>query len=396
MPRILHLGVGNFFRAHQAWYTQRCPEWNITGVSFRSSSVRDHLVTQDYSYKLVIKDTLGTKIETITCLDSILVMVENPEAVISAITDPLFNVITLTVTEKAYCLGPDGKLNQNDPAIREDLNGGKLTLIGTLARGLAKRKKPITILSCDNLPENGQKLKSAVQTFTELANLEIKANITYPSCMVDRITPATTDKIRLEAHDHMAVPTEEFTEWVVENDFASARPDWPNVQWVDDVLPHEMRKLRMLNGAHSYLAYAGIIRGYTFVHEAIADPILRTGAFKIMAEAAQTLPKDIQNQTKDYSAALIKRFENPNLLHRLRQIAMDGSEKLPIRIVSTITHRDKLESPALNAAITAWISFVQKEVTEGHLLDDPKASQIAEACLSDDPDTELRNLIGAC
>lgn len=395
MPRILHLGVGNFFRAHQAWYTQACPDWRVTGVSFRSGTVRDHLAKQGYAYGLVIKDVSGSKIERITCLDGMLVMAEDPTAVISAISDPAVDVITLTVTEKAYCLGADGTLDLNNPAIREDLNGGTLTPVGALVRGLADRSTPVTVLSCDNLPENGQKLGAAVEAFAKAANLTVGANVTYPSCMVDRITPATTDVIRAEAQDDMAVPTESFTEWVIEDNFAAARPEWPGALWVSDVAPHEMRKLRMLNGAHSYLAYAGALRGHTFVHEAIADPVLRAGALGIMTEAAATLPEHIQAQAQDYATALITRFENPNLHHRLRQIAMDGSQKLPIRILATLADRRGLDSPALNAAVAAWTAFAQKEVAEGRDLDDPMATQIAEACTCEHPETALRALIGA-
>ncbi|WP_223425682.1 mannitol dehydrogenase family protein [Tateyamaria pelophila] len=395
MPRILHLGVGNFFRAHQAWYTQRCPDWRVTGVSFRSGAVRDRLAAQDYTYSLVIKDAAGTKIERITCLDGMLVMTEDPMAVISAISDPAVDVITLTVTEKAYCLASDGALDKNNPAIRADIDGGSLTPIGALVRGLAGRTTPVTVLSCDNLPDNGRKLGDAIKAFAKAANLTIRATVTYPSCMVDRITPATTDAIRGEAGDDMAVPTEGFTEWVIDDDFAAPRPDWPGVQWVSDVAPHEMRKLRMLNGAHSYLAYAGVLRGHTFVHEAIADPVLRAGASGIMTEAAATLPADVQRQAKDYAAALIARFENPNLHHRLRQIAMDGSQKLPIRILATLTDRSGVDSPALTAAVTAWIAFVQQEVAEGRTLDDPRADEILKACTSSDPDAALRALIGA-
>lgn len=394
MPRILHLGVGNFFRAHQAWYTQSCADWRVTGVSFRSGAIRDRLEAQAYAYSLVIKDATGTKIERITCLDGMLVMAEDPTTVISAISDPAVEVITLTVTEKAYCLGADGTLDLNNPAFREDLNGGTLTPVGALVRGLAGRTTPVTVLSCDNLPDNGRKLGAAIKTFAKAANLIIGTKVTYPSCMVDRITPATTDVIQAEARDDMAVPTEAFTEWVIEDAFAANRPEWPGVQWVTDVAPHEMRKLRMLNGAHSYLAYAGTLRGHTFVHEAVADPVLRAGALGIMTEAAATLPADIQAQAQDYAAALITRFENPNLHHRLRQIAMDGSQKLPIRVLATLADRADQDSPALNAAVTAWIAFVQKEVAEGRALDDPMADQIAEACASNDPEVALRTLIG--
>jgi fructuronate reductase len=394
MPRILHLGVGNFFRAHQAWYTQSCPDWRITGVSFRSPSIRDRLEAQGYAYALVTKDASGTRIDPITCLDKMLVVAENPSALIAAIADPAVAVVTLTITEKGYHLGPDGTLDLDTAALREDLNGGALTPVGALARGLAARDSPVTVLSCDNLPDNGRKLGAAVAAFAKAADLTLTGKVTFPSCMVDRITPATTEAIRAEAQDGMAVPTEGFTEWVIEDNFAAARPDWPGVQWVSDVAPHEMRKLRMLNGAHSYLAYAGVLRGHSFVHQAVADPVLRAGARAIMDEAATTLPADVQAQASTYATALITRFENPNLHHQLHQIAMDGTQKLPIRIVATLRDRGDLASPGLISAVAAWVAFVRAEVAAGRLVDDPMANAIEAACKANDPGKVLRQLIG--
>ncbi|WP_299651421.1 mannitol dehydrogenase family protein [uncultured Tateyamaria sp.] len=393
MPHILHLGVGNFFRAHAAAYTQDSAGWSVTGVSFRSGTIRNGLAAQGFAYSLVIKDADGTTIKPINCITNMLVASEDPQAVIDAIASDRFDVITLTVTEKAYGLGPDGRLDMNAPDTRADVNGAGATVLGTLARGLALRTTPVTVLCCDNLPENGAKLAQAVRDFATASNLQVPDQITFPSCMVDRITPATTDAIRDEANDPMAVPTEAFTEWVIEDRFAAARPDWPGVQWVNDVTPHEMRKLRMLNGAHSFLAYAGILRGHTYVHEAIADPDLRSTTLALMAEAAETLPGEVQKQTEAYAKALIQRFENPNLHHSLRQIAMDGSQKMPIRILSTLTERQGKSSPALNQAIDAWVGFVRAEVAAARPLDDPRAEALIAACQSEHPVAALRALI---
>ncbi|GGX37680.1 mannitol dehydrogenase [Tateyamaria omphalii] len=395
MLHILHLGVGNFFRAHAAAYTQDTPGWQITGVSFRSPAIRDGLAAQNYDYDLVVKDADGTVIKPITCMSDMLVASENPVAVIGTVASDRFSVITLTVTEKAYCLAPDGQLDKASTEVQADLQGTGTTVVGTLARGLARRNSPVTVLCCDNLPDNGSKLERAVRDFATAAKLNLPDAITFPSCMVDRITPATTDTIRTEADDQMAVPTESFTEWVIEDRFAAGKPDWPGVQWVDDVAPHEMRKLRMLNGAHSFLAYAGALRGYTYVHEAIADPELRRTTQDLMREAAETLPESVQGQAGAYADALIKRFENPNLHHQLRQIAMDGSQKLPIRILATLEDRGTSSSPSLKAALDAWIAFVQAEVAANHVLDDPRAEALTAACQSADPDTALRALIGA-
>lgn len=395
MPHILHLGVGNFFRAHVAAYTQDSPGWSVTGVSFRSDTIRNGLAAQNYAYNLLIKDAEGTTIKPITCLSDMLIATEGTRSVVHAIASPKFDVITLTVTEKAYHLDAQSGLDLTAPEVRADLNGQGHTVIGALARGLAQRATPVTVLSCDNLPRNGAKLAGAVRDFARAAQLEQPRNVTYPSCMVDRITPATTDDVRAEADDPMAVPTEAFTEWVIEDRFAATRPDWPGVQWVNDVAPHEMRKLRMLNGAHSFLAYAGILRGHRFVHEAIADAELRSSVQDLMTEAAETLPAEVQDQTTAYAAALLERFENPNLHHRLRQIAMDGSQKLPIRILATLADRTTRPSPALTRAVDAWIAFVQADVAAGRKLDDPRADDLIKACRSPDASSALRALIGA-
>ncbi|WP_165390400.1 mannitol dehydrogenase family protein [Thalassococcus sp. S3] len=393
MGRILHLGVGNFFRAHQAWYTAQLPDWRITGVSLRSAAVRDGLAGQGCAYIVLIQDVGGSRVERITCLDRILVAPEDPQAVIAAVADDAVEVVTLTVTEKGYHLTPAGKLDESDPAIRADLAGeGPATPVGYLAHGLARRSAPLTVLSCDNLPENGRKLEQAVQRFARLAGLTLPGGLMFPCTMVDRITPATTDAVRQKTGDRMAVPTEDFTEWVIEDDFAGRRPDWPGVQWVADVAPHEMRKLRMLNGAHSYLAYAGSLAGHSFVHEAVADPELRQMARALMAEAADTLPEDARKV--GYAESLIRRFENPHLDHRLRQIAMDGSQKMPVRIAATLKDRTGQKSPALEAAVSAWLHFVRRECEAGRTLDDPLADRLADACRSTDPDGALRAIIG--
>ena len=177
---------------------------------------------------------------------------------------------------------------------------------------------------------------------------------------------------------------------MIEDNFASVRPNWPDVQFVSDVRPHELRKLRMLNRAHSLLAYAGLARGHEFVHEAIADPELRALAQQLMQEAARTLPPNVQDQAPAYAQALIARFENPELHHRLDQIAMDGSQKLPYRFFETLRATN---APAVIEGIRAWIAYCCSETAKGHALRDPLAAQIAKAARSDDPTHALLELV---
>lgn len=394
--RILHFGVGNFCRAHLADYTQDAGDWSVTGVSLRSPGIRDGLLAQGFDYSLCIQ---GKGVKRITVFDNILVAPEDPEVVMDAICAADVHVISLTVTEKGYHLTGDNRLNFDDPLIVADLKGlGPQTVIGFLAYGLAKRSTPVTVLSCDNRNENGGVLKQAVAEFSTRAGIVLDWSLlSFPNAMVDRITPATTDAVRTSSGDPMAVPTEPFREWVIEDHFVGPRPNWPDVQFVNDVAPHEMRKLRMLNGAHSWLAYAGVLAGYEYVHQAIADPELRAATMALMGEAGATLPVDVQHQTADYAKALIARFENPELAHSLRQIAMDGSQKLPYRFVDGLRERldAGLPAPALVGGVQAWIAYCKAEHEAGRSLQDPKAVQIVEAIEGAHPDEMLLKLIGA-
>ncbi|MFK7755249.1 MAG: mannitol dehydrogenase family protein [Sedimentitalea sp.] len=390
MPRIVHLGLGNFHRAHQAWYTELANRkgraaWRITGVSMRSRTVRDLLEPQGCAYTLAISDASGAQDLRISAIEQVLVAGEDSDKIIATTSDDDTKIVTLTVTEKGYGLRADGTLDLTAPDIVADISGANRTIYGLLARGLNARQTPITVLSCDNLTANGDTLKAALSAFCAAAGIAFPAEkVRFPNAMVDRITPATTDDLRAQVfartgwRDAAPVATERFSDWVIEDHFANARPDW-DAQFVPDVAPFELRKLRMLNGAHSYLAYAGILRGHDYVHEAMGDTVLRAGAQAVMAEAAETLPDVTKASAPGYGAALCARFDNPGLRHALRQIAMDGSQKLPIRMMATWrARRDAgLSSPALETGMRAWIDFVFGEAGAGRDLDDPLATRCA-------------------
>ena len=408
MSRILHFGLGNFHRAHQAWYTEQAnrlatghddDQWQITGVSLRSRAVRDLLVPQECDYTLMISNRDQSRCERITAIDDVLVAGQDDDQIVDTIADPDTRIISFTITEKGYHLRPGGAgLDMQDPDVAADLRGTSRTIYGFLARGLARRRaaggRPITLLCCDNLTGNGAALEQALREFvgrhTPVMVTYLKTHVTCPNCMVDRITPATTDAIIAEARacagweDRAPVATEDFSDWVIEDRFADGRPAWDKVgaRIVADVEPFELRKLRLLNGAHSYLAYAGTQAGYTHVHEAILDPDLAATARAIMDEATATLPESIRGDTEDYAASLIERFSNPGLHHKLRQIAMDGSQKLPIRLVGSWQDRRDLglTSPAIEAGISAWLDFVAAETAAGRELQDPMAADLAAAC----------------
>jgi len=419
MNRLLHLGVGNFHRAHQAWYTEMANRadddvrWRIQGVSLRSATVRDALRTQDYAYTLSISDAQTTALERIDVIDSMLVAPDDSAAVIAAIASPTVSVVTLTVTEKGYHLANDGSLDLNDPAIVSDLEAqrsGKppATTIGLLSAGLAQRAgtaTALTVLSCDNLVDNGRTLRRAVVAYADAAGLGIinylDAAVAFPCCMVDRITPATDEALTARVAGTtlppaLPVATERFSEWVIEDRFAGPRPRWElaGAVFTDDVGPFERRKLGMLNGAHSLLAYAGTLAGHTFVHEAIADPALNQAVRQLMNEAAATLPDSVRDGAGTYAGALLDRFANPGLEHRLRQIAMDGSLKLPIRILDTLRARRALglDSPGCEATLHAWRDFLVDELAAGRPLDDPAAARLTHGDAAGD---DVWSLLGA-
>ncbi|WP_435164142.1 mannitol dehydrogenase family protein [Falsirhodobacter sp. 1013] len=391
---IVHIGTGAFHKAHQAVYTDTALEhggdWRITGVSLRSADVARTLNPQNGRYLLLTRDEEGDSARLIASIDRVLVAPDDPEAVIAAIADPATRIVTITVTEKGY--GVDratGGLDPAHPAIAQDLAAMVPTgLIGFLVAGLARRKTPLTILSCDNLPENGHITRRLVTEFARhrdpaLADW-ITKNVRFPSSMVDRITPAATDKTLADAAallghpDAAAVETEPFTQWVIEDDFAAGRPAWDKAGavFVADVAPYEKMKLRMLNGAHSLLAYAGFIAGYDTVAEAMKDANLRRIAERQMIAAAATLPPVPGIDLDAYRVELLARFANSAIAHRTYQIAMDGTEKLPQRIMAPMAESDTPEAFAF--ALAAWMRYCvgRTESGETYALRDPREAQI--------------------
>jgi fructuronate reductase len=413
MPRIVHLGLGNFHRAHQAWYTARAnaldpaaPQWAITGVAMRSTGLRDALARQGNRYALGIRGAAGLRVEELAVHDRLLVAAEDPGAVLSAIAEHETQIITLTVTEKGYYLNADtGRLDLSGPEIVADLACDlPQTAIGLLARGLALRAArnggPMTALSCDNISGNGAKLAAAVADFLNRCGLSADNRTTYPDTMVDRITPAISPALRGEIEaacghaDAAPVMTEAFSEWVIEDRFAGPRPDWHRVgiEIVPDVAPFEMRKLRLLNAAHSYLAYAGQLAGHRYVHQAMADPGLRAGVERLWDEAGRSLPAALATTLPAYRAALIARFSVPEMQHELAQIAMDGSLKMRERLVPIILETAG-EAPQALATIAAWIAYLRSAVAQGRAIADPNAEMLTGLILGGSDPSDLSTVV---
>jgi fructuronate reductase len=396
---IVHLGVGAFHRAHQAVYTDAAlaagaGDWGITGVSLRTPQVRDQLEPQDGLYTVTQSGNCGHEIRLIGAIRRMLVAPESPLAVIEALAAPATRIVSLTITEKGYHRQPDLSLDWAAAPVALDFAGGAHSLYGLLARACALRRERglpgVTVLSCDNLADNGAQLERLLLQFLERLDPDLAAWVrrecTCPATMVDRIVPATTvadlnwlDN-QLGVHDAAAVMTEPFRQWVIEDRFAGPRPPWEagGAQWVSRVGPYETAKLRMLNGAHSALAYIGLARGHELVAQAIADPPLAALINVLMREeAAPSFTPAPEQDLNNYADLLLARFANVARPHRLRQIAMDGSQKIPQRWLDTlrIAQSQGRRCEALLQALGAWIAYVRGD---RFTVEDPAAPQLAQ------------------
>jgi fructuronate reductase len=357
--RIVHLGLGNFFRAHQAWYTDRAPdahEWGIAAFTGRSPAVAEALAPQDGLYTLVTRGPDGDTDAFVASLSAVHAS-DDHQAWLDYLGRPEVGVVTLTVTEAGYQRAGDGALDLARPdvaddvaALRRDLGAPTSTIPARLVGGLAGRRSagagPIAVVPNDNLPHNGAVARRVVLDLAGAVDAGlarwVEENVSFVSTMVDRITPRATDEDRRAVldrtglDDRSPVVTEPFTEWVLAGDFPAGRPAWDasGAQLVGDVTPFEDRKLWLLNGAHSLLAYAGSIRGHETVAEAVADAEVRSWVEQWWDEAAGHL-RDA-GDVAAYRSALLERFANPRIRHLLAQIAADGSQKLPVRVAPTL------------------------------------------------------------
>ncbi len=357
---IVHLGLGNFHRAHQAVYTARAlaaqdGPWGILGVASRSAAVADALRQQDFRYCTVQIAPDGTELSIPAVHTGVLVGADRPDGVLDAIAAPGTRIVTLTVTEHGYTYSPaTHRLDVDNPAVVADLAGGSpVTTIGQIARGLQRRARaggaPITVLSCDNLTGNGDHTRRLVGEFVEaLPSAEredlaayLASSVTFPNCMVDRIVPATTDTYRRAVadrfglRDEIPVPAEPFTMWVLEDDFAAGRPAWEHggAIFSDDVESYELLKLRLLNGTHSLIAYLGALDGRAIIPDATARPFIAGAARTVLYDdylPSVTVPADVDLDA--YVGQLFERWSNTALGHGTHQVGSDGSVKLAQRI----------------------------------------------------------------
>jgi fructuronate reductase len=404
---IVHLGIGAFHRAHQAIYTDdaiaaKGGDWGICGVSLRSADVRDRLAPQDGLYTGVEKSREGVKRAIVGSVREVLFLGEDRTRIELRLASPQTKIVSLTVTEKGYCHDPaTGALNFAHPDVVHDLATPEapVSVVGLLARTFAARRAgaagPLTVVCCDNLPHNGRVLSGIVLAFAQRVDATlarwIEANASFPSTMVDRIVPATTaadiadNDAALGRHDAAPVVYEPFRQWVIEDAFVTPRPAWEagGAQFVADVAPFEAMKLRLLNASHSAFAYLGFLAGHEFIYQVAEQPHFVALMRALMErEVTPTLAVPPGVDLAAYREALVTRFGNPALPHRTQQIAMDGSQKLPQRLLDTA--RENLAAGRdvrlVALAVAGWMRYVAGIDEAGHPINvsDPLAGEFAK------------------
>ncbi|BEL02221.1 mannitol dehydrogenase family protein [Actinoplanes sichuanensis] len=408
-PGIVHLGLGAFHRAHQAVFTESAVaasggDWGVIGVAPRSRVILDQLRAQDGLYSVLTVGDGADRAKAVGILAGFGHAAGDPYGVVAAIADPGVRIVSMTVTEKAYRLDPGGRLLLDDE-LRAQLTGHAppTTVPALLVRGLLRRQAagggPLTVLCCDNLMGNGPRIRGLVEQALDVAGAHLPGGVAFPATMVDRIVPATSAEhlrrtaLALGADDAVPVVAEQFTQWVIEDDFPGGRPDWDGVGAImtDDVTSWEKLKLRALNAVHSACAYLGALAGRELIADSLEIPGLPAVLRRFIADdIAPTFEPPPGVTVVGYGETALGRFANRELGHRNLQVAMDGTQKLPHRLLGTIADRRKTgDTPGWAILVlAAWMRFARGYADSGaplHL-DDPLAHRIRDA-LAAAPDT---------
>ena len=413
---IAHIGVGGFHRAHQAFYTDalmdqgRDLDWSICGIGLRPEDrkVRDDLASQDYLYTLFeLGDSDDTQSRIIGSISNMLLAEDSIQAVLDKLASPQIRIVSLTITEGGYCIDDsNGEFMASLPQIQQDLANPEAprTVFGVLCAALALRRAnntpPFTVMSCDNLPHNGNVARKALLAFAALSNPQlhdwIAANVSFPNAMVDRITPMTSKAHRLQLHDQLGIDDawpvvcEPFIQWVLEDKFGNGRPAWETVgvQLTSDVTPYEEMKIKLLNGSHLALTYLGFLKGYRFVHDTMNDPLF-------VAYMRAYMDKDVTPQLAPvpgidltvYKNTLVERFSNQAIADQLERVCSDGSSKFPKFTVPTINRliADGGELKRAALVVAAWALYLKgvDETGQTYAIPDPRA-QFCQALVADD------------
>ncbi|HBQ1170481.1 TPA: mannitol dehydrogenase family protein [Klebsiella aerogenes] len=397
VSRIVHLGFGAFHRAHQAVYAdilaaEHGSDWGYTEVNLigGEQQIAD-LQQQDLLYTVAEMSADAWTARVVGVVKQAMhAQVDGLESVLAKMCEPQVAIVSLTITEKGYCHSPaTGQLQLDNPLIAADLQtphqpkSAPGVVVEALARRRAAGLPAFSVMSCDNMPENGHVMRNVVCAYARAVDDElaqwIEQNVTFPSTMVDRIVPAVTadtlDKIEqlTGVRDPAGVACEPFRQWVIEDNFVAGRPQWEKAgaELVTDVVPFEEMKLRMLNGSHSFLAYLGYLAGYQHINDCMQDDNYRRAAQALMLqEQAPTLKVQGVDLAR-YAGLLIERYSNPALKHRTWQIAMDGSQKLPQRMLDSVrwhlAHHSDFSLLALG--IAGWMRYVSGVDDQGQAIE---------------------------
>jgi fructuronate reductase len=410
-PKIVHLGFGAFHRAHQGLFTDEVAvksdsDWGYCEVNlFGGETLIEKLREQDHLYTVAEKGAEKIDVKVIgSVVESLHSTFDGTQAVLDKMAESQVAIVSMTITEKGYCSDPaTGTLDKNNPLIVHDLANPSQpqSAIGYIVEALRIRRdnglSPFTVMSCDNVQENGHVARAAVMEYVELLDNELAAwianNVTFPCTMVDRIVPAATDETLTEIEsllgvaDPCGIACEPFRQWVIEDNFVAGRPEWnlAGAEFVEDVIPFEEMKLRMLNGSHSFLAYLGYLGGYDHISDTMTDPAYKKAAFDLMMlEQAPTLDMPEGTNLQAYAELLIDRFTNPSLKHRTWQIAMDGSQKLPPRMLnSSMSHlASGTQFTHLALGIAGWMRYVSAVDENQQPIEvlDPLADELRAIC----------------
>jgi mannitol 2-dehydrogenase len=427
---IVHIGVGGFYRAHQAVYAedlfeQRGPsEWGFTGVGLleHDARIRDVLREQDCLYTVVERGLGGEKARIIGALKRFVFAPTETQDVLETMASPDCRIVSLTITEGGYYVNQGtGEFDDTHPDIQRELANPEKPRcsFGYLAKALELRRSrnlgPFTLMSCDNLQSNGDVLKKMFLSFAELRDPELHnwltKNAAFPNSMVDRITPATTDEHRelvreqFGIDDGWPVMTEPFRQWVIEDHFVSGRPAWQEVgaQMTSDVLPYEKMKIRLLNASHQAMCYIGMLLGYTFAHEAMADDQIRELVRGMMDDEVTALLPEVPGvNLGEYKKTLIERFTNPAIRDQLSRIGTEGSARIPKFVLPSIIEALDRNGPIrkLSFTVASWFRYLKGTDDQGKTLPiiDPMESRLREhaQAAGDRPDKffEMRDLFG--
>lgn len=416
-PGIVHFGVGNFHRSHQAMYVDRlhrmglATDWGIVGIGLfpRDAEMGDALRRENFAYTLVEMGAGGERAATrVGSIIDFLHLPDDPEAVYEQLASPEIRVVSLTITEGGYNTSDaTGEFDLSNPLILADVTATQpVTVFGAIIEGLSRRRDrgipPFTVLSCDNILGNGDVAKRALVAFARLSQGDefakwLQVEVSFPSSMVDRITPVTGDAERVLVREQFGsdedwpVICEPFVQWVIEDDFPAGRPQWERVgaQLVGNVAPYELMKLRLLNGSHQAMAYDGLLAGHEFVHEAMADHrVVAVIEEYMLHEALTTVPAIPGVDMRAYCDELFERFRNPFIRDTLARLATDGSDRIPKFLLPVASERAAagVGSRAVSGVVGAWAAWVLRALAAGGRLADRQSEALEAALISGDVD----------